>query len=186
MTTTEIKIRSTANREWMLHEHHGWTRLVSEYGTRAEFDAACQKKVLDAANDSSYAPTFFDREDYVDGGYEKPIKDDTTHLIMDESGDLTEFTSDAAAKAAYSEALAEHGLNRLTCDRGGHSGPSERVNASDIRVYVTTPSGEYKFDYENAESAVEFETLLDAGIPTGEIEAVRTAIEAELATILAE
>lgn len=190
-TTTQRKIEAESNaaRDWMLREHHGWTRLASNYGTRAEFDAECEREISKAADSGDDSPSMFDRAEFLDCQYYQPhfasLAPETTHIVA-EGRSISQFTSEADAQSAFDEARREYGVNQLTCDRGGHDGQTERVDVSDIRVSVTTPSGRYCFDFASAEDEVNAELCDDKCVPESERESVIDAINAELSSLAAE
>lgn len=190
MSNIEIKVSTSANRKWMLHEHHGWTCLAECYGTRAEYDEACAAEIMNAAEHSDSSPALFNRAEFLECDYYErhhaDIAADTTYIVATGRDDIAEFTSQEAAEKALDEAMREHGYDRLTCDRGGHASSTEHTTVSDIRVTVTAPSGIYRFDFDGADAEVTDEMLEDKDVPQSEREDVRQAVECELADIAAE
>ena len=174
----------------MLHVHHGWTRLAQAYGSRADFDAACEAAVAKAAKRGCDSPSLLARDEFLAceyyGAKHGAITPETTHVVALSADEIQQFADEAAASKAYSAARRDYGLERLTCDRGGHAGPSERVDVSDVRVSVAAPSGLYRFDFGDPDAEVTDEMLEDKDVPQAERADVRAAIEAELASILAE
>gem|GEM_PF-7034366 len=180
-----------ASREWMLHEHHDWKCLVIHHGTRAEFESACEDKIEEAVDNSSDSPCLFDRAEFLAADYYQDkfaeIKPDTTHVLtVDDRGGIEQFSNKDAAQKAYDAARRDHGSSRLTCDRGGHQGATERVDVSHVRIIVTAPSGVYGFDFKTAEEEIENEAMDDAGVPESDREDVRWAVNGALADIAAE
>ena len=187
---TEIKTSLIADRKWRLNEHHGWTTLASDYGTKESYDAKCADAIEDAANNSDSQPSLMPRDeflacDYYESQFES-LKPETTHVLCLSKRRIEQFTDEAAAEKAYDSAMHDHGYERLTCDRGGHAGTTERTSISDICVTVTAPSGVYQFKFADADASADVDDLADAGVPDSEIEAVADAVDMALAEICDE
>lgn len=191
MNTIEIKATANATRKWRLREHHGWTTLVDVYGTRAEFEAVVEEAIASVAESSSDSPSLFTRADFLDCDYYESqfasLKPETTHIVAKSADNIKQFTDEAEADKALAVAMLEYGYERLTCDRGGHAGETEKTFITDICVTITAPSGVYQFEFATAESELPSnEDLEDKGIPAAEMEAVTQAIEMVLADIDSE
>ncbi len=187
----EIKYGTVnAKFTWMLREHHGWTALHSAYvSTRAEWDKECASVVTEAANDSSDSPSLFNRAEFLDCEYYEcqfvSLKPETTHIVTKSADEIDQFTNEADAQAALDEAMSEHGLDRLYCDRGGHAGPTERVDVSDIDITVNVGSGSLKFSANDldTEFTAEDVTDKDEDLTAEEASAILEILHAQLAIL---
>ncbi len=163
----EIKIGNVnASFSWMLHEHHGWTELHSAYvSTRAEFNKECDEVALKAAGDSSDQPSLFDRAEFLECDYYQSqfasLATNTTHIVASGRNDIAEFTDEASAQKSLDEAMRDHGYSRLTCDRGGHAGETERVNVSDIDITVYVGNDSLKFNAADLDAEFTAQDVLD-------------------------
>jgi len=148
----------SAKFNWMLHEHHGWAKLHRDFCcTREEWNKSCDEVIMKAAGDSSDQPSLFERDEFLTCDYYESqfasIKTDTTHILTDgHSRTIEQFTNEADANKAYDEAMRDHGLARLTCDQGGHAGPTERVDVEDVEVTVYVRGEQYKFEADSDEA----------------------------------
>lgn len=163
----EIKIgKVNAKFKWTLREHNGWTELHSAYvSSRDEFNKECDEVIFKAAGDSSDQPSLFDRADFLDCDYYKSqfasLAANTTHIVATGRNDIAEFTDEASAQKAMDEAMREHGLNRLTCDRGGHAGETERVDVSDIDIKIHVGNDSIKFSAADLNTEFTSQDVLD-------------------------
>lgn len=185
-----IKVSALAERKWRLHEHHGWTTIVSDYGTKESYDTKCADAVEDAANNSDSQPSLMPRDEFLACDYYesqfKSLRPETTHALCLSQRDIEQFADEAVADKAYDAAMHDHGYDRLTCDRGGHAGSTEYTSVSDICVTVTAPSGVYQFKFADADASADVDDIADAGVPQEEAERVMNAIDEILCDIACE
>ena len=187
----EIKLETVnANFSWMLHEHHGWTELHGAYvSSRGGFESECDEVVLKAAGDSSDQPSLFDRAEFLDCDYYQShfskIAPETTHIVADGQNDIAEFTNLEAAQTAYDNDLREHGQERLTCDRGGHAGQTERVDVSDIDITVRVGSDSLRFNAADLDTEFTAEQIFekDEDLTSEEVAAIIEILHNALAEL---
>jgi hypothetical protein len=184
----DIKLGTVnANFAWMLREHHGWTELHSAYvSSRAEFNKECDEVIVKAADDSSNQPILFDRAEFM--ACKSPFDSlaaNTTHILVTERNDIAEFTDEACAQMALDEAMREHGLKRLTCDRGGHAGETERVDVSDIDIVVYVGNDSMKFHAADLTTEFKSQDVLDKDedLTSDEVAAILEILQNALAEL---
>lgn len=130
---------------WLLHEHHGWKRLFADIcGSRAEFDSACSAFVRRRGSYSDCAPSLMTAAEYqeeCENGV--ALKESTTHVVLDNS-EVHQFANATQAVAYLNEATYDCGLQELTQDRGGHRGPTVRVDVLSIMLTLRVRRNEHQ------------------------------------------
>jgi hypothetical protein len=189
----------TARFTWNLHEHHGWTRLHRDFcSSRKKWQESCDKIIAKAAQNSANCPLLFSRAEFIGSecyaARAGELLPATTQLILicdNRPSIIGQFDHEQAAEIGYAEAVKEHGLDRLTCDRGGHAGETETVEVDEVSATLYVDGQRYKFEadsdgscFDAAEILRQMEISLAPSEDDGEDAAELRAAAGEIALVV--